>query len=409
MSGYGLEGYEGTGEPTQPIPLEKGAKYYIVVRGSVNFGKWWKNGKTLVNDACYEYSAKGYLDPLSVFQNNLNIIVCDNRYHIDHVYCSGHFVSTGQPIYFWVFDTDPRGNVGDMLVEIFKVTRAQSEAAPMVPVAPSPSAQCKPGDKELVQILTGSAGIGARDPKFIMSGASGGQAFGLAPYDGGSPEIRWAVPPAGAWIGPINGIQYPNSPPAGTYAYRFTFFLENPEGCYLSGQWGSDNQMVVRLNGRVITNAENASEFRSLRSFSVSDSSLFRAGINELRFEVNNEGSAIYPDKSSTGLYVNASVCESKSQEPEAVPMVPVAPSPSAQCKPGDKELVQILTGSAGIGARDPKFIMSGASGGQAFGLAPYDGGSPEIRWAVPPAGAWIGPSKWESVSKQPTGWNLCL
>ena len=73
----------------------------------------------------------------------------------------------------------------------------------------------------------------------------------------------------------------------------------------------------------LITNAENASEFRSLRSFSVSDSSLFRAGINELRFEVNNEGSAIYPDKSSTGLYVNASVCESKSQEPEAVPPEP--------------------------------------------------------------------------------------
>ena len=97
-----------SGQRTGAVALVNGQSYYIVVKGYVNFGIWSQNSKTLLNDACYEFNAKGSPDPLSVFKNNLNIIVCDNRYHPDHVYCSAPFVSSGQPLNFnplWTWAT----------------------------------------------------------------------------------------------------------------------------------------------------------------------------------------------------------------------------------------------------------------------------------------------------------------
>jgi hypothetical protein len=344
------------GQKTRTFYLESGNEYYIVVEGFIVEEKG--SGEKQYFDACHRFDEKGGKPQIAGqprLRNSLNISVCNNPLNPRHQYRSGVFKSTGQQLTFWIDSHGSFGPLsGSLKVYIYLVVSGvpaaqhadipPPETPPTIPgaaasgptVAPVPGAQCKPGDKEVVQILTGSAGIGARDPKFIMSGASGGQAFGLVPYDGGSPEIRWAIPPAGAWIGPRNGNQYPNSPPAGTYAYRYTFFLENPESSYLSGQWGSDNQMVARLNGNVITNAENSPEFTSLRSFLVPDSSLFRAGINELRFEVNNEGSVIYPNKSPTGLYVNASVCQPESREPEAIPTEPEVVTSTCETGAGD-------------------------------------------------------------------------
>ena len=107
------------GKPTNQINLTNGKSYYIVVSGAVTFGTW-SNGKKLLNDACYEFNAKGYLDPLPVFQNNYNIIVCDN-YNPNHIYKSAPFVSSGQPINFWIYDTDYRDNSGGMHLELYEI------------------------------------------------------------------------------------------------------------------------------------------------------------------------------------------------------------------------------------------------------------------------------------------------
>jgi hypothetical protein len=161
-----------------------------------------------------------------------------------------------------------------------------------------------------VHILTGISGVGVPDSNFslLTPGNSTAQTLvGLAPYNG-SPDPSWINPSTGAWIGPENGNQYPNSPPAGIYVYTTHFTLQSLSGVLLAGQWASDNTMVVTLNGHAITTSANASTFDALNAFTVSDSTYFNLGTNELRFEVTNEGSAVYPDRSPTGLYVNAYV-----------------------------------------------------------------------------------------------------
>jgi hypothetical protein len=86
----------------------------------VPFGTW-RNGKRLINDACFEFNAKGYADPLPVFQNNLKIPVCDGTYRPSHVYRSKPFKSNGLPLFFWIYDTDYRDNSGSMFVKVVQL------------------------------------------------------------------------------------------------------------------------------------------------------------------------------------------------------------------------------------------------------------------------------------------------
>ena len=109
--------------------LVAGNKYYIVVRGTLSEGTWYVNGNTLLNDACYEFNAQGSPQVLSIFQNSQGIIVCDNQYHPDHIYCSAYFDSNGQPISFSIFDTDYRDNSGSLQVEIYEVGDIGIDAA----------------------------------------------------------------------------------------------------------------------------------------------------------------------------------------------------------------------------------------------------------------------------------------
>ncbi len=116
--------------------LVAGNKYYIVVRGTLSEGTWYVNGNTLLNDACYEFNAQGSPQVLSIFQNSQGIIVCDNQYHPDHIYCSAYFDSNGQPISFWIFDTDYRDNSGSLQVEIYEVGTGAGQTHGQVQIPP---------------------------------------------------------------------------------------------------------------------------------------------------------------------------------------------------------------------------------------------------------------------------------
>jgi hypothetical protein len=110
-----------TGQPSEPVQLLNGNSYYFLVKGTVNFGTL--NGKALNNDACYEFNSKGYPEAVAIFKNNLEFSCGDDKYHTDHVYCSGKFESKGQAINFWLFDTDYSGNSGSLEVDIYSIVQ----------------------------------------------------------------------------------------------------------------------------------------------------------------------------------------------------------------------------------------------------------------------------------------------
>ncbi len=108
------------GRPVTLDGLEVGGSYQLRVSGSMTFGRWAATGATLRNDACYEYDAKGFPDPLTVFQNSFDVVVC-GLYRSDHVYLSAPFVAPSQRLVLWVFDTDYRDNDGALDVEIIPI------------------------------------------------------------------------------------------------------------------------------------------------------------------------------------------------------------------------------------------------------------------------------------------------
>lgn len=119
------------GSETRGPVLNATNRYIIRVSGSVYFGRWWRNGQPLNDDACYEYTAKGAPDPLPVFRNTYGIPVCDGQYRASHVYQSAAFVGRNAPIGFSIFDTDYRDNGGALRVEII-------DAGPVAGPGPGP-------------------------------------------------------------------------------------------------------------------------------------------------------------------------------------------------------------------------------------------------------------------------------
>lgn len=112
------------GAQTNGPVLAGNQRYVIRVSGSVYFGRWWRNGRPLNDDACYEYTAKGAPDPLPVFRNSYGVPVCDGQYRASHVYQSAAFLGRNAPISFSIFDTDYRDNSGAMRIEILDVGSA---------------------------------------------------------------------------------------------------------------------------------------------------------------------------------------------------------------------------------------------------------------------------------------------
>ncbi len=110
----------GNGNRVGPITLTNGATYYVEVSGYIYFGKWWQNGRDLLNDSCYEFNARSQPAPMTILQNNLGIIYC-SQYNPAHVYRSAPFISKGQPLWFWVYDTDYRDNRGSTAARVYLV------------------------------------------------------------------------------------------------------------------------------------------------------------------------------------------------------------------------------------------------------------------------------------------------
>lgn len=110
------------GTPSSTIKLELGKKYQIKVSGTINLGKWWKEGVPLTQDACYEFNPLAGSTPNSSIKNSLNISVCDGDYHLDHIYRSLPFVAAQSSIHFWIHDIDYSDNSGTLQVQVIKLT-----------------------------------------------------------------------------------------------------------------------------------------------------------------------------------------------------------------------------------------------------------------------------------------------
>ncbi len=101
-----------------------------------------------------------------------------------------------------------------------------------------------------------------------------------------TPNSSWVAPPSGSmWIGLDQG---PAAVPAGTYVYALTFDLSgfDPATAMLTGQWATDNDAMIVLNGVDTGITTSVSAFGSLQSFTISSG--FVPGTNTVEFRVNN-------------------------------------------------------------------------------------------------------------------------
>ena len=158
-------------EATGPV-LSAGTSYIIVARGNMYFGRWWQNGNSLLNDACYEFAAKGYADPLPVLNSSVGITVCDGLYRSNHVYQSVPFLGDGNRVKFWIFDTDYRDNYGGLVVEVYSIAPAGPSLPP--PVA-GPPPQSPPPVQHANHILGSWQGC---DGRIVTSTEEGGEFVG---------------------------------------------------------------------------------------------------------------------------------------------------------------------------------------------------------------------------------------
>jgi hypothetical protein len=112
-----------SGEAVRIDGLVPGTSYRLRISGWMTFGTWSVNGRMLQNDACYEFAAKGFPDPLPVLTNDAGVIACGD-YAPDHVYTSAPFQAQETSMRFWVLDSDYRDNAGSLLVELLPVQAA---------------------------------------------------------------------------------------------------------------------------------------------------------------------------------------------------------------------------------------------------------------------------------------------
>lgn len=129
--------------------------------------------------------------------------------------------------------------------------------------------------------------FGSVDPHWVLNlapGTFGPNAFVMNPRPG-----SWVPNTANSqWIGPVtNGL---TSLPGGTYRYTHTFDLTgfDETTAIISGQWSSDNQSSILLNGLPTGNihAGGSGAFLTFDSFIVAAG--FVPGINTLTVQVNN-------------------------------------------------------------------------------------------------------------------------
>jgi hypothetical protein len=115
-----------------------------------------------------------------------------------------------------------------------------------------------------------------------------------SPLGVGTPFVGTNIPgtyiangPNSQWISPTNNAS--DSDPVGLYTYTTTFSL--PAGftsASLSGQWATDNEAALSLNGGPTIATTGAADFGAFSPFTITSG--FVAGLNTLTFAVTNEG-----------------------------------------------------------------------------------------------------------------------
>lgn len=153
----------------------------------------------------------------------------------------------------------------------------------------------------LIQALTGNAQTNI--PGVFSTGVDGSGSL----LSAGQSDPHWTISssPVGAvpalvtadlnrnWVANTSSSEWINATgtanniePAGLYVYTLTFFLNGfePFTAEITGEWASDNQSEIFLNG-VNTGFSNGTDgFASLTQFSITSG--FVSGENELQFDV---------------------------------------------------------------------------------------------------------------------------
>jgi len=156
---------------------------------------------------------------------------------------------------------------------------------------------------------TGLAAGGSVDPHYSLSSSAD-------PYFPAPGAAIVANPPAGAWV-PNTVTSKWISPSAnqsqteedggnadGYYIYKTTFDLTglDPGSASITGQWATDNNGLIKLNGSITGQTTGIEDFGGFTPFSISTG--FVSGVNTLEFVVNNiPGPSVNP----TGLRVEMS------------------------------------------------------------------------------------------------------
>ena len=132
------------------------------------------------------------------------------------------------------------------------------------------------------------------------------------------PNPAWTPnTPTADWISPTGNGGVTVALPPGTYVYQTTFNLtgQDPSTAELSGNWASDNNACIELNGVNTGVCLPFTGFTSLHPFSITSG--FQPGVNTLDFVVTNgQGSGDNP----TGVIVEISGTASLGTDPSPEP-----------------------------------------------------------------------------------------
>ena len=92
--------------------------------------------------------------------------------------------------------------------------------------------------------------------------------------------------PNSKWIGPTANPDL-TATPAGLYVYQTTFNLTgNPSSAVITGEWTSDNNAVIFLNGNNTGITDGSAHYGAFSTFTINSG--FVAGLNTLDFDVTN-------------------------------------------------------------------------------------------------------------------------
>jgi len=145
---------------------------------------------------------------------------------------------------------------------------------------------------------TGTQGCcGIVDPHYTLvaapTGVTLGNVYSTLPCCG-----RWVTPlPGSSWINPTGTVDW--DAPIGNYTYRQTFTLTSTAGAQLTGEWSSDNQSCISLNGGPTQCTQGGSlSYYQYTPFLFTEG--FQVGTNTLDIVVYNDGGP-------TGLLIEVS------------------------------------------------------------------------------------------------------